>query len=515
MNRTTVIALGALALAVAAVLAGVGYYFGRRAVPAATPVPPSAAEAKKEDSGRKVLYWRDPMYPQQRFDKPGKSPFMDMQLEPVYADGEGDQGGVAVSSRVRQTLGVRSASVEPAEFKPEVNAVGYVQADERRIARAEVRTQGWVEKLNVRAVNEPVRSGQVLAEVYSPDVYAAQEEYLLALRLAKENPADAALAQAGRGRLLALGMGREAIARLEAEGKARRRLPILAPISGVVTELGVREGQMVQAGMAAFTLTDLSSVWITVEVHEAQAGLLREGLRAVASVASFPGKTFTGRVDYIYPDVNAQTRTVRARVVVANAANELKPGMFASVALAGSARRALSIPTEAVIQTGTRSVVVVADGERFRAATVKIGAESEGRSEVLEGLQAGERVVVSGQFLIDSEASLRSALTRLEGEAQPAAAPAGLHKGRGKVTDLDPAEGRVELEHEAIASLKWPAMTMEFAVEDKSALAHLKRGEEVEFELRGEPDKEGDYHLTRIGPAAAAHSSVHSPAHAK
>lgn len=516
MNRNAVI-MAASALVLAAGFAGLGYTLGRRAQPAPA-AQPAAAEAKRNDAGRKILYWHDPMSPQQRFDKPGKSPFMDMDLVPVYADdvrGDGgDQGGVSVSPRVQQSLGVRTAAAEPAEFKPEINAVGYVQVDERRIARAEVRTQGWVEKLRVRAVNDPVRAGQPLAEIYSPDLYSAQEEYLLALRLAKENPADATLAQAARGRLLGFGMSSSAIAKLAAEGKARRRMPIVAPISGVLTELGVREGQMVQPGMAAFTVTDLSSVWITVEVHEAQAGVLREGLSAVASVASYPGKTFTGRVDYIYPEVNPQTRTVKARVVLANTARQLKPGMFANVALAGSARRALAVPTEAVIQTGTRSVVVVAEGERFRAAAVRIGAEADGRSEVLEGLKAGERVVVSGQFLIDSEASLRTALTRLEGEAQPAAVPASLHHGRGKVTDVHIAKGRVEIEHGPIASLKWPGMTMEFVVEDSTALAHLKRGEEVEFELRGEPDQAGDYVITRIGPAASAPASAPSSAHA-
>ncbi len=525
MNRTAIIAAAALALA--AVFGALGYTLGRRAQPAPAAQSPGP-QAKPDAGGRKVLYWHDPMYPQQRFDKPGKSPFMNMDLVPVYADeaAGGEQAGIAVSPRVQQSLGVRTATAEPAEFKPEVSAAGYVQADERRIARAEVRVQGWIEKLEVRAVNDPVRAGQTLAEIYSPDLYSAQEEYLLARRLAKGDPANDTLAHAARERLVSLGMTHGAIARIESEGRARRRVPIVAPISGVVSELGVREGAMVQPGMAAFTLTDLSSVWIAVEVHEAQAAILREGLRAEVSVASLPGKSFSGRVDYIYPEVNPQTRTVKARIAIANRALELKPGMFASVALAGKARRALAAPSEAVIQTGTRSVVIVAEeGGRFRPATVTVGAESDGRSEILGGLKEGEKVVVSGQFLIDSEASLRTALDRLEAGDQASAAPAAqsgagpaaaserLHHARGKVTDVHIAKGRVEIAHEPIASLKWPGMTMEFVVEDSTLLTHLTRGEEVEFDLRGEPDKEGDYVITRIGPAASTPASSTPVAH--
>lgn len=486
-------------IAVAAAFAAGGYYYGKRQ----PHVEPQAAD--KADAGKKVLYWHDPMYPQHRFDKPGRSPFMSMDLVPVYADSKSgeegdDQGGVRVSPRVRQSLGMRTAVAETAELRQELPAVGYVQADERRIARAEVRASGWVEKLHVRAVNDPVRAGQTLAEIYSPELYAAQGEYLLARRMAKENAADESLARTARQRLALLGMPEAAIAQVEQSDAASRRVPLLAPISGVVSELGVREGAMVQAGMAAFTLTDLSSVWLTLEVPEAQAAVLRQGQSAVARVRTIPGKVFEGRIDYVYPELNAQTRTVKARLVLANPGLALKPGMFAEVSLATSARKALTVPTEAVIQTGTRSVVVVAEGERFRAATVRVGAESGGRSEILEGLKAGERVVVSGQFLIDSEASLRTALSRLEGEPEAAAKPGAGHRGAGKVTGLDPLKGRIELDHEPIPSLKWPTMTMEFVVEDKASLTKLRKGDAVEFEVQGEPNKEGDWVIRRIAP---------------
>ena len=490
MSRATSIAIAA---AIAAGFGFGGYYYGKQQLHAPAP------ETKTESPGRKVLYWHDPMYPQQKFDKPGKSPYMSMDLVPVYADDKGSESGVAVSARARQSLGIRTAVAEVSELRQDVSAVGYVQADERRMARAEVRAAGWIEKLHVRAVNEPVRAGQPLAEIYSPELHAAQEEYLLARRMAKDNAADEPLARAARRRLEALGVSDSDLRKIETSGEASRRIALLAPISGVVSELTVREGAMVQAGMPAFTLTDLSSVWISVEVPEAQAAVLRQGQKADASIQMLPGKVFEGRIEYIYPDLNPQTRTVKARIALANPGLALKPGMFAQVLLGAVARKALTVPAEAVIHTGTRTVIIVADGERFQAATVKTGSHTDGRIEILSGLKAGERVVSSGQFLIDSEASLRGALSRLDGEAaQGSAAPSARHKGRGRITDLHIVKGRIELEHEAIASLKWPAMTMEFVVADKTVLRTLKRGDAVEFELAAKPTPENDYVIERI-----------------
>jgi Cu(I)/Ag(I) efflux system membrane fusion protein len=482
--KRAILVLIALALAIGA------YWAGERSAHRDAQVAPASAPAAGPAAApeRKVLYWHDPMVPQQKFDKPGKSPFMDMQLVPVYADEALAESGVSVSAQAQQNLGIRLAPAEVTALALELRATGYVQADERGIARAEVRSTGWVEKLHVRSLNDPVRAGQVLAEIYSPDLLAAQEEYLLTRRMAQANAGDAALAQDARRRLELLGMPAQGIARLDSGGAAERRVPLLAPISGVVSELAVREGAMVQAGAAAFTITDLSSVWVSIEVPEARGAVLRQGVSATATVRTLPGKTFAGRLDYVYPEVNAQTRTLRARIVLANPGLALKPGMFADVQLASGARKSLTVPTEAVIQTGTRSVVIVAEAGRFRPAQVRVGAEAQGRSEILKGLKAGEQVVVSGQFLIDSEAGLRGALERLQ-------APGGeaVHKGTGKVTAIDRAASKIELAHDPIASLKWPAMTMEFALRDKAQLGGLKAGDRVEFELRSEPGKEGDY----------------------
>lgn len=483
----------------AAFLAAAGYFVGsHRAHTGMSEAAPAAAKGE-----RKPLYWHDPMYPQQKFDKPGKSPFMDMQLVPVYGDEKpGADSGVTVSSRAQQNLGVRTVLAELVEFREGMSAVGTVQADERRIARAEVRTTGWVEKLHVRAVNDPVRAGQVLAEIYSPDLLAAQEEYLLAQRMARVNADDEPLQRASRRRLELLGLADADIRKLEQSGVASRRASLVAPISGIVSELSVREGAMVQAGAPAFTLTDLSSVWVVVEVPEAQGALLRPGLRAEVGIQTMPGKIFPGQLDFIYPELNSQTRTLKARITLRNPRLELKPGMFVNVSLVSAARKVLAVPTEAVIQTGTRSVVVVMDGERFRAATVKAGTEMGGRTEILEGLKPGERVVASGQFLIDSEASLKGALDRLTGPVE-GFTRGTTHQGRGKVTGIDATRGRVELDHEPIPSLQWPQMNMGFGVADKAALGKLKKGDAVEFDLRGEPDKDGNYLIEKITPRSA------------
>ena len=245
-------------------------------------------------------------------------------------------------------------------------------------------------------------------------------------------------------------------------------------------------------------------MWVVAEVPEAQAGMLVPGERVEARVPAYPADVFTGRVSAILPEVDPTTRTVRARVEVANPAGKLKPGMYATLTLSPRAKEGLLVPTEAVIRTGQRSVVILADGTgKFRAVDVEVGMESGDDAEIRKGLKAGDKVVVSGQFLIDSEASLRTTLGRLEGAGEPPAAPAvdALHRGRGKVNAVDAARGFVELDHDPIPSMQWPSMTMGFVVEDKAQLAGIKSGDAVEFELRPKPNQDGDFVITRIAPA--------------
>jgi membrane fusion protein, copper/silver efflux system len=357
-------------------------------------------------------YWYDPMHPKQHFDKPGKSPFMDMQLVPKYPDGAGAASdGIAIDSRIVQNLGLRLAPVEQGSFALVVDAVGIVGVDEHRIEAIQVREPGWVERLDVRAVGDAVRRGQRLAGIFSPDLLATQQELLIARR-----SNDPKLIEAARQRLALFGLSGEQIARIEKTGQAERTVDYYAPFDGYVMELSARQGSEVQPGAMLFQLADLGTVWITAEVPEAQAGWVKTGDSIAAEVPALPGEHFSGKIDYLYPELTQATRTLKMRIVVRNPGNHLRPGMFARAQLRGATREGvLTVPTEAVIKTGTRTVVIVADdATHFRPALVRVGDEHGGRSEV-EGLTLGQNVVVSGQFLIDSEANLRSAFDNLAG----------------------------------------------------------------------------------------------------
>jgi Cu(I)/Ag(I) efflux system membrane fusion protein len=497
MSRT--LAIG-LALAVALAAAGGGYFLGKRGAHAPQPegAKPAAAPGGvvQDNSGKQVLYWFDPMFPQQKFDKPGKSPFMDMQLAPKYAGEAGDAGSVAISPQVVQNLGVRTAEATRGSLERRMEAVGSVAYNERGVVQLQARAAGFVERLHARAPLDPVRKGAPLVELLFPEWAAAQEEYLL---LRRTGPAE--LAQAARQRLFLLGMSEAEVGAVEREGRTRTRITLHSPIDGVIAELGVREGMTVTPGSALFRIVDLSTVWVNAEVPEAQAALLRPGAAVEARVAGYPETAFEGRVGAILPEVNAATRTLRARIELRNPGSRLKPGMFASLIFRGDrGKDAVLVPSEAVIRTGARDVVLLALGDgKFRAAAVEVGAEAGGQTEIRKGLQAGDRVVLSGQFLIDSEASLGAALSRLEGV--PAAAPpsaSGLHAGSGRVTDVDAAKGRVEISHGPMPSMSWPSMEMGFRVADPKLLQGLAKGDAVEFEMRGQPDKEGDYTLEKL-----------------
>jgi membrane fusion protein, copper/silver efflux system len=377
-----------------------------------------AAPAKQVAAQEAPSYWYDPMHPSQHFDKPGKSPFMDMQLVPKYADrGTSDGRGAPASSieidpRVVQTLGIRLAPVEQSSFARVVDTVGLVAVDEHRIEAIQVREPGWVERLDVRAVGDSVRRGQLLAGVYSPDLLATQQELLIA-----RSSNDPTLIEAARRRLELFGLSDAQIARIERTGQVERRIDYYAPVDGYVMELGARQGAAVEPGATLFQLANLSSVWMIAEVPEAQAAWVKTGNPAEAQVPALPGERFEGKVDYLYPELTQATRTLKVRVVFNNPGEHLRPGMFATAHLSGSTQESvLTVPTEAVIKTGTRSIVILADdATHFRPAVVRVGAEHGGRSEILEGLQLGQSVVASGQFLIDSEANLRSAFDALAG----------------------------------------------------------------------------------------------------
>ena len=450
--------------------------------------------------GRKVLYYHDPMSPATKFDKPAKSPFMDMMLVPVYADGgDADQGKISISPRVQQNLGVRTALVTQGALSPELTAVGNIAFNERDQATVQARAAGFVERLHVRATLDRVARGQPLVDLYVPEWIAAQEEYLSLRRMKGTDLAG--LVDGARQRMRLVGMSEEQVRLVESTGRTLTRITVTAPVGGVVTELSVREGMTVVAGAPLFRINGLGTVWANAEVPESRAALLRPGTRVVARTAAAPGTTYEGRVQVLLPDVNATTRTLKARVELRNPGERLVPGMFVAMQFMDMRPDSgLLIPTEAVIQTGRRAVVMLAEENgRFRPVEVQAGLESGGQTEIRRGLQAGQRVVVSSQFLIDSEASLRGLEARLNEAPATPAVSAARHEGQAKVEAID--KTTITLSHGPIASLKWGPMTMEFKLPPASAVPrNLEVGDPVSFEFTMEAD--GVAQLTRLSPMA-------------
>ena len=415
-----------VALAVASALAAFGGYRWAhhdmsgpgRAAATANP----AEKAGKSPSGA-VLYWRDPMKPELRFDKPGKSPYMDMQLVPVYASGAAASAEVTVSPNMQQSLGVRMGRVQSGVMTPSIAAAGTVAYDEHRTTALQARAAGFVVRLHVKAAQDRVRQGQALADLTVPAWVEAEGEYLALLNTESATSTD--LRGAARERLLLLGMPETAVAALEQTRKTRPSTTIYSPIDGVITELGVREGASFAEGALLFRINGLATVWVNAQVPEAQAGMLTPASTVEIRAAAWPGQNFAGHVEALLPQLDPVTRTLTARFVVDNRGGKLTPGMFVNAAFRSPAGAPqLWVPSEAVIVTGQRSVVIRARADgAFEAADVAIGSESAGKTTIVSGLHQGERVVLSGQFLIDSEASLKSAVNRLSAGPSPAPKP--------------------------------------------------------------------------------------------
>ena len=430
-------------------------------------------------TGKKILYYHDPMVPGNKFDKPAKSPFMNMMLLPVYADSDADASQVTVSPRVQQNLGVRTALVTEGMLTPQISAVGNIAYNERDQAVVQARATGFVERLHVRATLDRVGKGQPLVELYVPEWIAAQEEFLSVRRMQGSDLAP--LVDGARQRMRQAGMSEAQMSSVESTGRTQPRITLHAPISGVLTELAVREGMTVMPGATLARINGLSTVWAQAEVPESQAALLRPGAKVQARSPAAPGETFNGTVQAIVPEVNAATRTLKARVELANPKAQLVPGMFVTMQFMDTrAGKALLIPTEALIQTGTRTVVMLAeDNGAFRPVDVQIGIESGGQTEIKSGLQAGQRVVASSQFLIDSEASLKGVEARLNATPKAETGGAVQHSGEAVVESIDART--IMLSHGPIASLKWPDMTMEFKLGAEGQAKAIKTGDRVRF----------------------------------
>ncbi len=497
MNTSTrkplTLAVGALVLGLAAGAAGYGLarWRGHDAVGEAGTGPASASGPARAAETRKVLYWYDPMKPEARFEQPGKSPFMDMQLVPKYAD-EVATGGVQVDARLAQSLGLRLAPVTREKLSTGIDAVGVLGFNERDVAIVQTRTAGFVEKVYARAPGDVVAAGAPLVDMLVPEWAGAQLEYL-AVRASGQ----ASLAAASRQRLLLLGMPEALVAEVERGAKPRAVMTITSPIGGVIQELMVRAGMSLAPGMTLARINGLGTLWLEVAVPEVHAALLSPGRGVKTTFAAYPGETFDGRVAVVLPETSRETRTLRVRIELPNRGGKLKAGMFAQAAISGAQQEALVVPSEAVIRTGQRALVFVAGEQagRFSPVEVELGREVGGKLVVLRGLSEGQQVVVSGQFLIDSEASVsgmvaRSALepasagmsagagAQASASAGAAKAPA-VHETLGVIEAIEAAE--VTLRHEPVPALKWPAMSMPFALKSEHQTHGLKVGDRVRF----------------------------------
>lgn len=456
-------------LAVGIAAAGGGYWLAQRQ--AGHDIMPSSTQPNE----RKVLYWYDPMQPEQRFDKPGKSPFMDMELVPKYAGAAQESSALSVPAQAVQNLGMRTSKVVRGVLPSGIEAVGSLAYNQREVANLQARAGGFVERVYGRAPGDVLPSGTPLVDLLIPEWSAAQLEFLAVLRTG-----DARLIAAGQERLRLLGMPRALIEQVRRSGKPQAVQTLTTPISGELQALEVRAGMTVEAGQDLARINGLSTVWLDAAIPEAMAGAVQVGSDIRATLTAFPGQPLQGRIIALLPSADPQTRTVTVRSELPNTAGKLRPGMFAAVSLnSGVEQPALLVPSEAVIRTGKRALVMLAEGDgRYRPQEITLGREADGRLEVLSGLEEGQAVVTSGQFLIDSEASLQGVMA---GNAEQESTRE-LHESHGVIRALDGKQ--VTLEHGPFESLNMPGMTMAFPLASPAVAAGLKPGDSVRIGAR-------------------------------
>jgi Cu(I)/Ag(I) efflux system membrane fusion protein len=453
--------------------------------------PGDPAESSTVVTEREILYWKAPMDPNFRSDEPGKSP-MGMELVPVYAGaGEDDESVVTISPQVVNNLGVRTEQAQYGVLSRRIDTVGYVGYDEDTLQHIRTRVDGWIERLNITATGDPVIKGQTLFELYSPTLVNAEEEYLTALR-----SGNLTLIRASGERLVALGVSTGEIDRLEKSRKVNQRLAVTAQIDGVVADLAVREGAYITPASDVMSIAKLDRVWVLAEVFERQSDWIQPGQRAEVELDYLPGKRLQGTVDYIYPELDLKTRTLKVRLRFDNKNDVFRPNMFARITIHGTETSAVvHVPREALIRGGATDRVVLALGDgKFRAQPVQIGIESGNRVEILSGIGTTDLVVTSGQFLIDSESNVESALARMDERVTDT--PASVVTVAATVRGIDTLKQKLVLQHEPIAEWSWPAMTMGFAVENEHLLMGLEEGQSIGVTI--EEQSGGIYVITAI-----------------
>jgi RND family efflux transporter MFP subunit len=520
------------ALAIAAVVAvavGGGYLWGSRTTWTTGHADSTATPATATETKRKMLYYRNPMGLPDTSPVPKKDP-MGMDYIPVY-EGEAEQvsgNQIRISTEKVQRLGVRTEPVTLREIAQTIRAVGTMQVDERRITTVAPKFEGWIEQLHVSTTGQPVARGQPLMEIYSPDLITAQQEYLIAVRgmeAVKDGSIDiqASMQQLRASALMRLrnwDISDQELQRLEREGVMRRTVTLRSPVSGVVVEKPALKGMRFMPGEVLYQISDLSSLWLLAEVFEQDLGLVRPGQSATVTVNAYPGRVFKGTVSFFYPTVTPETRTGKVRIELANPGGLLKPAMYAMVELeAGPARKMLAVPRSAVIDSGTRRIVLVQTGEgRFEPREVRAGTLADDYVEVLDGVKEGEAVVVAANFLIDAESNLTAALSGFQpapangAEPKPDAKATGVsHRAEGTIESFDPKTNTLSIAHGPVPSLKWPGMTMEFSLANSSLAAQARPGANISFEFVER--KPGEYVVTRIEPGASRKSAAGHSSH--
>ena len=458
---------GALGFGANIYLSGMGHNMADMAV----------SESKSSDE---PLYWVAPMDPNYQRDKPGKSP-MGMDLIPVYADdlnGSNDKPGtVKIDHAVENNLGVKTDTVKQEVLTPRIETVGYIAFDESQLWQTNVRVSGWVEKLYINAVGEKVKQGEVLFTLYSPELVKAQEELISAYKTNRKG-----MIKGATDRLVTLGVDRSQIKSIVRRGKASQTIEIKAPADGVIASLNIREGGYLSPAQAVISAGPLDEVWVDAEVFERQSHWIKQGSRASMTLDALPGGEWNGEVDYVYPILDPSTRTLRVRLRFANPQGELKPNMFANVALKPvSSDEVLTIPRSSVIRSGGMTRVVLAEGGgKYRSARIEVGREAADKIEVLQGLNAGDRIVTSAHFMLDSESSQSADLSRING-VEP---PAETAWATGEITDVMAGHRMLTINHQPVPEWEWPGMVMNFNVAEGVEFEPFQTGQSLEFEMQ-------------------------------
>ncbi|WP_440886555.1 efflux RND transporter periplasmic adaptor subunit [Vibrio campbellii] len=440
----------------------------------------SAMGGESAASSNDPLYWVAPMDPNYKRDKPGKSP-MGMDLIPVYAeDLSGEKsapGTITIDPSVENNLGVKTAKVTLEKLSPRIETVGYIAFDESHLWQTNVRVAGWVEKLYINAVGEKVKKGDVLFTLYSPELVKAQEELLNAYRTGRQG-----LVKGATERLVTLGVDRAQIKSITRSGKASQTIEIKAPADGVIASLNVREGGYLSPAQAVISAGPLDNVWADAEVFERQAHWMKAGSQATMTLDAIPGNEWQGVVDYVYPILDPTTRTLRVRLKFPNPNGELKPNMFANIALQPVTDDAvLTIPKSSVIRSGGMTRVVLAEGDgKYRSARIEVGREAGEQIEVLQGLKQDDKIVTSAHFMLDSESSQSADLSRING-VEPEAETAW---AKGEITDVMKDHRMLTINHQPVPEWDWPGMVMNFTFADGVDMGDLKKGQAIEFEMQ-------------------------------